>query len=167
MKHCNAVDGRGRCRSPQEEPGAAPRTARVMGVPRPAGEFRVVLQETGRHAAADEASRSEMFVVTASAALLTDYLGVVLAGKDTFLPGGGRFSFLRAFGGLAAGALGPALGGGVLTGKFGTAAAGSLLGSGVALVAVLPFAESGAPDAVLLLSYALIHGGITMVSVTR
>jgi len=128
---------------------------------------RPMLRETGRRAAADEVSKGQLFLVTASAALFTDYLGVVLAGKETILPGGKRFSFLRALTGLATGALGPALSGGVLTDRPGAAALGSVLGSGVALVAVLPFAESGAPHPVLLLSYALIHGGITMVSVTR
>ena len=108
-----------------------------------------------------------MFAVTASAALLMDYLGVLLVREKATPPDRGRSFYLRALAGLAVGTLGPAVSAGLVTRDFGTALLGSLLGSGVALVAILPFAQSGAPHGVLFSMYALIHGGIAMATVMR
>lgn len=139
---------------------------RVAITPPRGGVRRAMLQEAGQAAATDEASISEVFLVTAVAAHLSDIVGMYLFLNGAFRPAG-RTASLLMLSGVGVAALGPSLPAGFLGREFGTALVGSVLGAVAGAAAGIAVGESGMPFLPAYSLGALVHSGVVTLAVAE
>ena len=129
-----------------------------------------MLQEAGRDAATDGASRSEVFLVTAVAAHLSDIVGLYLFLNgglgSAYRPGGPTAADrLLMLSGVGVSVLGPSLAAGFLGREMGGALAGSVLGTVFGTVAGVAVGASGIHFLPAYSLGAFVHAGtITLVA---
>jgi len=158
-------------RSPFHRVGAAgsviaPGSARVAITPPRGGVRRAMFQEAGQDAATGEASMSEVFLVTAVAAHLSDIVGLYLFFDGGFRPAG-RTADLLVLSGVGVAALGPSLAAGFLGREFGAALVGSVLGALAGAAAGVAVGESGMPFGLAYSLGALVHAGAVTLAVSE
>lgn len=145
---------------------------RVAIMPPRGGERRAMLQEAGQDASTDEASISEVFLVTAVAAHLSDIVGLYLFLEGglggAYRPGGPTAAdHLVMLSGLGVSVLGPSLPAGFLGREFGAALVGSVLGAVAGAAAGIAVGESGMPSLPAYSLGALVHAGAVTLAVAE
>lgn len=145
---------------------------RVTIMPARGGARRAMLQEAGREAATDEASISEVFLVTAVAAHLSDIVGLNLFLKGglggAYRPGGPTAAdHLLMVSGLGVSVLGPSLPAGVLGRELGAAVVGSVLGAVAGAAAGVAVGASGIHFLPAYSLGALVHAGTVTLAVAE
>lgn len=126
-----------------------------------------VVQEASRGGPAPGLSGAGVFLTTSIAAALSNAVAYALALKGAYSPRGSGGEFLIA-GGVAAMAIGPALGGKLAGGRFLPGLLGSVVGVGLGVIAGGAIGdERGVHEAVLFSLFSLVHAGATTLFVMK
>ena len=127
-----------------------------------------VVQETSRGGTAPGLSGVRVFLTTSVTAALSDAAAYALALSGAYSPRGSGGEFLIA-GGVAAMAIGPALGGKLAGGRFFPGLLGSVSGVGLGglLAGGVIGDERGVPEAMLFSLFVLMHAGTTTLFVVK
>jgi len=124
-----------------------------------------MLQETGRAAATDEASKSEVFLATALVAHLSQGVGYVFVGTAWYVTRSEDTATLLLLSGVGLAWLGTSLPAAIMWREFGRSLAGSALGVVLGPLAGVALGKRGVPFFPAFSLSALVHAGaVTLVA---